>query len=163
MARVMQLASGNIAGEVHIWRISDASLRPALSLSTHGHITSAVMFSKAERHDQRAGAHQLVVGTEEGDVVVWDIDMGAKAEAWEAPDAQVQAVGITTVDSAAVLQLVHFPGGAKKFRGNDSPLVLANVLQHMTCMPQESDKQRRRSVHASHWLGAPALHTPARA
>lgn len=102
---VLQLVSGDAGGEIRIWNISEASLVPILTLSTPGRVTATLITQIAQPEISTPGSRQVVAGTHQGDVFVWDVDIGNISEPWEPHTAQVLQVGMLSLSNTTVTQL----------------------------------------------------------
>lgn len=94
-----------------MWNISEASLVPILTLSTPGQVTATLVTHIAQPKGSLQDSRQVVAGTNEGDIFVWDVDMGNVSEPWEAHNAEVLQVGMLSLSNTAVTQLRYIPAG----------------------------------------------------
>jgi WD40 repeat protein len=108
---LIQLVSGDAGGEIRVWNISEASLVPILSLSTPGRVTAALVTQIAQTKGPAKGSWQVVAGTDQGDVFVWDVDMGNVSEPWEPHTTDVLQVGMLSLSNTAITQLQDIPAG----------------------------------------------------
>lgn len=111
MCTLLQLVSGESGGEIRVWNISEASLVPILTLSTPGQVTAAVVTQITQPKGFRQDSHQVVAGTHQGDVFVWDVDMGNIAEPWAPQTAEVLQVGMLSLSNTAVTRICDIPAG----------------------------------------------------
>lgn len=111
----LQLISGDAGGEIRVWNISEASLVPILSLSTPGQVTAVVVTQAAQQKGSAQDSRQVVAGTDQGDVFVWDLGMRNIAEPWEPQTTEVRQVGMLSLSNTAVTQIRSIPSGVLQY------------------------------------------------